>query len=239
MNRLLFITLFLSGCFGPRVLGGEPCVGGSVHLRIVSTFGVRAHKARLTFTNVVSRQVNERSFGYDGTTTSDVFTVTGLACGEYSLRVRTPILDTTDSTTELSIKPEEQWLTLAYPFDKPIDHYGESPTASLFGVVKCCVSKTGRGWVRIVGVFTKESREMQVDSNGSFSFSAIPEGIYVVILTWPDSEPITRCVRVRTGVNQMELLMPKAQGQDAMPEVTKLLPLEAVEKTHMSPELLK
>lgn len=208
MHRLLRYFLLAISIQADFLMAQPACIGGPLHLRIISTMGEPAVRLHLTLINLLSKQVIERSVGAEKTRAPTVLTLSEIPCGKYLLKVRAPMLDTRGTGTEVSVTSGEQSLTLAYPFDKPVDHYGAAPSVDLVGTVKSGGKVPHDAWVKLVGVYTNDLREAQVDNQGRFSFVKLAEGAYVVILTLPYAEPVLSTARLTAGVNRMELSAP-------------------------------
>lgn len=208
MRRILS-CLLLAVVAGAQLPNERPtCVGGPLHVRVVSTLGTVAGRLRLTLTNPASAQKIEQGLDGNNKDASAVVTLTELPCGNYSVDAWSPLLMTAGKRVEVSITAGERWLTLAYPFGKPVDHYGAPPSVDLVGTVRRAGGVPRDAWVKLVGVYTDDSREVQVDVHGGFSFRRLAEGSYVAILTSSHAEPMVRTARLTAGINRIEFSIP-------------------------------
>ena len=173
--------------------------------RIVSSEGLPAIRVRLKLINMESGQVIQRSREAPIVDASHVITIPSAPCGKYRVDVFSPMLSTTRGAQEIELARGEQWLTLAYPFDAPpIDRWDAEPPPTVIGTLSSPLPRGRPCWAKIVGVYTAFVKETECDEQGRFMFRDLSEGIYVVIVTGPHSQPLTRVARVDRGLNRID-----------------------------------
>jgi hypothetical protein len=205
--RIRSIALLLLIAQGMTASADPECIGGTIHLRVLTDTGEPSFRARLVLAEKTSGKVIQRTFGSPNEKASPVLVLRDIPCGTYDLTVHAPSLDTASRPSTLTVSNADQWLTLAFPFDKPIDHYQARPSIRLVGTV----GASWRGslaWVRLVGVYSNVSRETSVNDLGRFAFDGVPEGEYLVVLTAPGAKPSVKTVRLLSGSNSVEFLAP-------------------------------
>lgn len=187
----------------PRSCGDLP--GGRVHVRVVSRDGYIPSKVVFALTDKRSGQTIQRVFHRAKKPGQVAFTLDTLPCGTYAVSVQAVLLDTSRSVPDLVVTAEEQFVTLVYPHDAPIDYYPDARTAELSGVVLVGEKRVGSCWIKLVGVYDNAITEAECSENGRFHFSSLPPGHYVAIATIPEHEPMSKPVRLNAGRNRAEL----------------------------------
>ena len=99
-------------------------------------------------------------------------------------------------------------MTLCFPFDSSIDNIGAPPSVELNGAVKSESKAEVRPWIRLVGVYSAQSKETQADESGRFAFSLLEEGLYAVVVTRSNMDPMIKLVRLTFGANRLEVSLP-------------------------------
>ena len=187
------------------LLGADGCVGGALHLRVVTMEGIAAFRVTLRFEDLRTHRIVEKKFGADGTKAPSTLTIERLPCGRYELSVTAPGFDTAGTRRIVELQPTEQWLTLAFSFEDNLDYYRAGPRpVELVGTVRRSGRDTIAGWVKLVGVYSNEAREATVDSCGTFRMDRLVAGTYIVIFTLPGDAPKTRIMTLKRGVNRVQ-----------------------------------
>lgn len=211
MRPIAVSALIIAGALtlSPQVNNSDMPETG-LTIRIISPFGFQPRTAEVIMRNQATGEVFHRSFAPKENGESASFRIAHIPIGDYLLEVDVPMLRAGRLPVRVSVKSGEQWVTLCLPLDGSVDTVGAPPNPpELVGVIKGDSLAAALAWIKLVGVYLPESREVQADSSGRFRFPNLPEGLYVVVVTNIKSPPYTQLVRIRQGTNQVELSLPQ------------------------------
>lgn len=191
-KRLIWLAAALAAMFAAAAGGqGDPKTKlGTVHVRVVSTYGFHALEATIHLHNELGESYDAHVHG---------FTIEGIPFGKYQLDVESPMLRT--RPVELVVDRETMWATLAFPFTEPVQRWVAKPAPVLKGILE----STGRGWIKLVGVYSSTVIETEADERGRFAFSGLPAGLYLLIVTAPNREPVSQMVKMQETGDDVEV----------------------------------
>lgn len=200
--------LFAAGLLS-QSRSGAACVdqgGGVLYIRVVSETGILPDRAEFIFTQVSTNRVLRLSLTRPQGSSS--YVIAGVPCGQYTLAVKTPLLDTTRRQRAVNVTDMPQSLTLEFPVDEPIDRRGAAALVSIRCRVHSSDVVRNDGWAKLIDLYGDLILESRVDRAEAFTFLGLHPGSYVLVFTEVGKSPVVKALDLHYGQNEIEISTP-------------------------------